>query len=327
MLKIFFPPLGDEKLEDYYWGTPWRHYTKDRTEEIGRISKLSEATTIQNLCWMEGLAPRVYGICLIKKGEHLYPAQLIEYIEGEPADDPQASIEVLERYLTLFHCRPCHKELAGHYDFIDGKLIDFQGFRYTPKTKQAVTDYVIKNGQYGKGHYQSIPKLGLTAKPRDTEYRIKEMKLNDIDFDNKDVFDIGCSLGAFCNYAEERGARRVFGCDLKVKAPQVVAFYLGNHNIDYFEANILEPTFAMPKVDITFFLSMNVHVGFPSWIPDITKELLIFEENAKQSKFNPDYWVNHLSNYFKSVEIVGHANDQNKAFYKPIYHCYTSKQL
>ena len=49
-LKIFNLPLYG-LLKDYYWGSTWRHYSHERTEEIGRKSKLYEATVIQNICY------------------------------------------------------------------------------------------------------------------------------------------------------------------------------------------------------------------------------------------------------------------------------------
>ena len=66
------------------------------------------------------------------------------------------------------------------------------------------------------------------------------------------------------------------------------------------------------------FLSRNIHVGFPWWVKRITKELLIFEENAKGSKFIPDKWKEELKKDFKSVDIIGYGRDHGM---KPIYWC------
>lgn len=325
VLKIFLTPLiGD--IEDYMWGTRWRIYSKERTEEIGRISKLVEASKIQNICSIANLAPRVYGILLIEKNGQEFPAQLVEEIGGDFADNPTELLEKIEKHLTEMRILTCHKELPSSKDFIDGKLIDFQGFRFTPNTHAAIREYIVKYGQYGRGHYQSVPELGLSAQPRDTLRRIKEMHLDEINFEGKDVLDIGCSLGVFSCYAAKNGARRVIGIDNQktVIAASTLAYYLGYLNNDYFAMDLKEDSLPY-TFDITFFLSMNVHIGFPDWIMEQTKETLIFEENAKKSQFETQKWLDYFSNYFKDVKVVGRTNDQNPEFYKPIIHCYNKK--
>jgi len=326
-LKIFFTPLTGE-LDSYYWGSKWRIYSEERTEEIGRISKLTEAVTIQNWLWMQGKAPRVYSIFAVNRAGNLYPAMLTEYLKGDVyhGDVPARVEEIAKKDLIDFCIRHAHKELVGPHDFIDGKLIDPQGFGFTENTHDAVKSYISRVGKYGKTHYQDIDAIGLTGKPRNTGKRIKAMKLDEIDFEDKDVLDVGCNSGAFCMYASSRGARRVLGLDLldQVKAAQTLAFYLGYHNVDYKSVDLTTkgmPFMGVLEFDITLFLSMNIHVGFPKWIPDITKELMVFEENAKQSKFKPEYWKEELSKCFDSVEQIGTTNDQNPEYHKPIFWC------
>lgn len=326
-LKVFFDPLEPgQDIDDYYWGKSWRKYSLKRTEEIGRISRLVQATTIQNWLWMDGLAPRVYGIVLIERKGKRYPAQLTEYIEGENEEtlhDMGGKLDLIEEKINVFGCMPVHRELVGKHDFIDGKIIDLQGYRWTGKTKEKVRNFVETTGRYGKAHYQDVDKMGITGKPRNTTERIRSMGLNTIDFNEKDVLDVGCNSGAFCMYATDRGAKYVMGLDLPhhVKAAQTLAFFLGYHNIDYFNEDLLHFDGVSEEYDITLFLSMNMHVDFPKWIPLATKELLVFEENAKQSKFRPDYWEQELSKWFTDVKIVGYTNDQNPKFKKPVFHC------
>ena len=125
----------------------------------------------------------------------------------------------------------------------------------------------------------------------------------------------------FCNYAASRGAKRTEGVDWpnNAMAAQMVAFYLGNHNADYCGTDI-DGVKAFKPYDIVFFLSMNIHVGFPEWIPNATKELLIFEENAKGSRFKPDCWQKELEEYFKKVELVAYSDDGHKGM--PIFYCW-----
>jgi len=322
-LKIFFTPLTGE-LDSYYWGSKWRIYSEERTEEIGRISKLTEAVTIQNWLWMQGKAPRVYALLTIDRKGKFYPALLTDYLQGEQykGDVSAKVVGIAEEDLKDFKIRHAHKELVGSHDFIDGKLIDPQGFGFTDKTHEAVRDYVNRVGKYGKTHYQDIAQIGLTGKPRNTGKRIEAMKLNEIDFEDKDVLDVGCNSGAFCMYASSRGARRVIGLDTEnnVKAAQVLAFYLGYHNVDYIAKDLTKE-----KIDfephITLFLSMNIHIGLPEWVVKQTKELMVFEENAKQSKFKPEHWKKELGKYFDLVEQIGTTNDQNPQYHKPIFWC------
>lgn len=324
-LKIFFDPL-EGHIEDYYWGNAWRHYTLKRCEEIGRVSRLVQATTIQNWLWMKDLAPRVYAIVLIEKNGKKYPAQLTDYLDGpkyETVEEVQAQLDVIEKELEKFKVGYAHRELIGRNDFLGGKVIDLQGFRWTGETKAAVRHWVESVGKYGKAHYQDIEKMDIVGKPRKTARRIEAMKLDEVDFEGKDVLDVGCNSGAFCMYAVDRGAKKVVGFDLNhhIRAARVLGFFLGYHNIEYVSVDLTEPPFVVPQVDITFLLSMNVHIGFPPWVHMQTDELLIFEENAKKSEFKTDWWQEELSRYFDKVDMIGTTNDQNEKYHKPIFHC------
>jgi hypothetical protein len=271
---------------------------------------------------MKGLAPRVYGLVAIKRNGKYYPAQLIEKVEGEHAEsssDVQNKLQTITNYLGGFSLAPCHKNLLGKHDFLGGKLIDFQGFRFTGKATQKITKYTCDKARYGKAHYQSIPQLGITAKPRDTLKRIKDMKLDKVDFEGKTVMDVGCSLGAFCNYASTRGARKVLGIDNAntVEGATILSFLLGNHNIEYKPMDLLKDK-QRGHFDIIFFFSMNLHVGFPDWIKNSVDELLIFEENANKSKFQTKKWLTELGKRFKKVEVIGYSSDHGN---KPIIYC------
>lgn len=319
-LKIFFNEGFDT------WGDPeWGGYGLDRNREIGRVSYLKEATVIQNLCWMAGDAPRVYALLEVERDGKKYPAQLIEYLEPNKVKvDINKQLDDMEEYLGKFRVRMCHRELLGQHDFIDGKLIDFQGFTFKSDAEEAIVNYVKKYGKYGKSHYQSIDAVGLTAKPRDTKQRVKEMGLKKLDFEGKDVLDIGSNLGAFCMYAADQGAKRVVGIDLpdEALASKVLAFYLGYHNIDYFGLELGKNDDNNPlhnkKFDIVFYLSMVAHIGIPKWLGKVTKETLIFEVNAMGSKFKTEQHIDELQNDFKSIELYGKTTDHNPEYPKPI---------
>jgi len=317
VLKVFFTE------ETTTWGDPdWGGYGLDRNREIGRVSTLREATIIQNLAWMNGHAPRIYGLVKVERNGKIYPAQVTEFIDGEIGmRGVVKKLEEIETPLVKFGVRTCHNNLVSQRDFIDGKLIDFQGFTFRNGAKEKIVAYIRETGKYGKAHYQSIPELGVSAKPRDTEKRIKTMGLDKVDFKGKNVLDIGCNSGVFCNYASKRGAKRVLGVDMpnNVKAAQVLAFYLGYHNNDYlpFDLSVGQPPVDF-DIDITLFLSMVCHIGLPDWIGEITKELLVMEENARGSKYVTDKWCKELLKWFNDVYIFGYTNDHNKNFPKPV---------
>ncbi len=312
VLKIFFNNTDT-------WGDPnWRGLSLERNREIGRVSYLEEATKIQNLAWMGGFAPRVYGLIEVEKNGKRFPAQVVGFVEGkEGGVDIPKELAKLEKYLNQFGVNICHKELLGQHDFIDGKLIDFQGFTFKKNYKDLIIKFIKEKGRYGKGHYQSVPELGISSHPRDTLKRIEYMKFKDINWEGKSVLDVGCNSGMFCNYVSRRGAKRVLGVDQNVLAAKVLANYLGNYNIDYQEIDIKKDGIK-EKFDVVLFLSMNVHVGFPDWLPRITRQLMVFEENAKGSRFKPDWWKGELKKYFKSVELIGYGKDHGN---KPIFWC------
>jgi len=317
VLKVFFTE-GTKT-----WGDPdWCGHGLERNREIGRASLLVEATAIQNLCWMGGFAPRVYGLIEVERNGKIFPAQVIEFIKGEVGGvDKEKVMTEMDKFLFKFDVRTSHNEMVGQHDFIDGKLIDFQGFTFREGSREKIIAYIREVGRYGKAHYQSIPELGVSAKPRDTESRIKEMGLDKVDFKGKNVLDIGCNSGVFCNYASKMGAKRVVGIDMpnNVKASQVLAFYLGYHNNDYFAFDLTggKPIIDV-EIDITLLLSMVCHIGLPEWIGEITKELLIVEENAKGSKYDTGKWSKMLLEWFNDVYTFGFTNDHNPNFPKPV---------
>lgn len=139
-LKVFMDPMLDDKLENYYWGdAPSEKKFKEKVE-IGYISKLVEATEAQNICAKKNLAPEVFDIILFEKKQKLYPVQITEYLVGENSSDKKIKeVEIkiheeLKKNGYLFS----HGKLRSHKDYIDNKLIDFQGCRKKKKEKNEI---------------------------------------------------------------------------------------------------------------------------------------------------------------------------------------------
>ena len=106
-LKVFFTEGAKT------WGDPdWGDHGLNRNREIGRVSYLDEATSIQNLCWMAGFAPRVYGLIDVERNGKSYPAQVIEFIEGkEGGVNIEKKLSLDSDNIARFDARTCHNEL------------------------------------------------------------------------------------------------------------------------------------------------------------------------------------------------------------------------
>ena len=138
---------------------------------------------------MLNYAPRVYALFTVTQNDKRYPVQLVDFISGERKRDLK-KYEEMKNLGDEYGFLPCHIDLTRDNDFIDGQLIDFQGFRFDKNFKQELTIRVAELGRYGDYHYQSIPELGLKPHPRDTLKRIEYMKLATIEWKRKKLLDI-----------------------------------------------------------------------------------------------------------------------------------------
>lgn len=289
-------------------------------EEPRRNTLLWEATQIQNIAALHGLAPRVYGLTTVVLCGTIHPVQIIEYIEGANPSSHEAAEAIYEKVQELGekYGFSYHKRDVSMADVIDGKLIDFQTFAFTKDYRDTVREIYCESGKYGKVYYQDVPEIDLNGGPRKSELRIKELGLDQIDFSKKIVWDIGGAGGYFTRYALERGAKRVVGFDMEgpVNASRHMANYLGYFNADYEVVDLKDPNALskFEKPDIAFFLSLNFHVPIPNVLADVP--FIVFEDNGKETRHLTDPgkpWTD----WFQTIEHKGQCTDHGQ---KSIYH-------
>jgi len=318
-LKVFYAsPLEEgQTLKDALWGDnplpPPSDTRKNTTVFAG--------SQVQNILWTKGISPRVFAVFEVMLDGKRVACQLTEFVEGECAS------KIEEVYKVWGDTEAVGKEYGftaqtkkmGVNDVIGGKNIDPQLWAWDKHSyKDIVKEIYCEKGRYGKVYYQGEPKIGLTGGPRKSLDRVEYMKLDKIDFKGKTVWDIGCAGAFFCRYAIDRGAKRVIGLDLK--EPLEASFHVGNllgyFNIDYVECDLKRgiPVADIPKADIAFFLSLNLHVGIPQQMLE-TVDTLILEDNGKESR-NNDVLGEPWTKYYKNIEFVGRALDHgDKACY------------
>ena len=235
------------------------------TKDAKRNTTFKEATQIQNICAMHGLAPRVYGleeviwkgkVCIVQVTEDL---GMLHGSINEAEKVYNKIVKLGEKY----GWKPNYVEWGAH-DIFQGKYVDFQTFNFTKEYDTNIKDLVYEYGKWGKTHYQAIPELHIKTF-RKTEQRIKDLGLDKIDFNGKTVLDVGCSSGVFCNYAASKGAKRVIGIDLEkpIMASKLLSIFLGYYNNDYCVSEA--PYYGKPavelkdeyKYDIIFYLSLS----------------------------------------------------------------------
>lgn len=305
--KVFDFKEVDKVTEDILWGDDG--------------VSLRETTKIQNICWLHGLAPRVRGVTRARFFNKIFMAQIVQVLAGLEVTQKEAE-EVYNKIIELgkIYGFECFNRDISPNDVIDGKLIDFNTFRFTPDHLEKVKKIYIEKARYGKGLYNQVSEWGLLDAPRKNEERIRNLGLDKIDFKDKIVLDLGCDGGFITRYAENHEAKMVIGIDHKSNEnndPIFANYLLSNElefwDIDYFDVDLSKDWDKKPA-DIVFYLSMNYHIDIPGWLPEVTKEVCIFEDNSKTKDAK-----GKLESIFEKVEFKGFAKDHGD---KPIYYCY-----
>lgn len=311
-LKIFYgnPMKEKETLDDALWGD--HPLTK---HNIRKNTRLIEGTQIQNILWTHGISPRVYAVFEVELGGERLACQLTEFVEGLPTENINDCYNMYTQVNKLgqHYGFKALKDITNHQDLINGKFVDPQPFAFEDRPYlEYVKEVYCEKGKYGKIYYQDEPRIGLTSGPRKSEDRIKYLALDKIDFKGKVVWDIGCAGGYFCRYAMDRGAKRVIGLDTKdtLEAAFHVSNYLKYFNIDYVECNLLRgiPAADIPKADIAFFLSMNLHVGNLEQLKEVP--FVIFEDNSYEGR-SKEVLGEPWTNWFNDIRFIGRGKDHD----------------
>jgi len=282
-------------------------------------ASLRDITKVQNYAAIEGLAPRVYQISTARFFNRLFLAQRIERLAENYASKAHAE-EVYDVVVALgerYGYQVYRRDVSAQ-DVMENKLVDFGTFSLTPDHKDKIASMYASYARYGKQYYHDLPELGVQGGPRNNKARVGWMNLENLPFAGKSVADLGCSGGFFTRYAVDRGASVADGYDLNgegngqpVKAARIAANELEYWSIDYHDQDL---TKTEPKpADIVFFLSMNYHIGIPKWLPEVTKEVCVFEDNSKARNAEEQ-----LKTMFREVRRVGTALDHGD---KPVIWC------
>lgn len=323
ILKIFhsYPLKNFDHLEDAMWGDP--------PAVVGYPNMsvpLTDATKIQNICWMYGISPRVYEIVGIKIKDKKYWAQLQDDA-GEGFSDThmhaQPIYEIAKKIGEL-HGFHNDKDDVSMWDVVNGKLVDFNTFHFSKDHIAKTQGVYEKMGNYGKTYYHPVEEIDIVKSPRNNNARVKWMGLDKIDFNGKSVLDIGCAGGWFSRYAKKHGAEYVLGLDwpdVKGSDPVMASYIAANElmmwDIDFENVNLLEEKI-VEKFDIVFFFSMSFHVGVLEWLADATKGLCVVEDNSRKKDADTE-----LKKLFKRVEYIGESTDrgEREGHGLKIYHC------
>ena len=347
VLKVFnIEPFNDgDDIHEINWGD-------DPTGDNPRINTtLIEATKIQNICWWNGLAPRVYVIGTVKYNDNIYPAQLTEDLRSDNVDKdkymknsakntrpsrvPIANFSknheeaevIYEKVIELGEKIgfEVDKKDVAMWDVIDGKLIDFQTFAFNDDYIPNLKSEYSEKTKWGKKHYHKIPELELNGGPRDMKTRIKELGLDKINFMGKTVLDLGCSGGLFVNYALEHGAKRVVGVDFlaDTEGARGMSNELEYFNADYIDCDLremdtteLRKRTGQEKFDIVFYLSMFRHVHFPSFIWEMCNDFALIEWNNWKTMSEIRELVETKFDIIESGPTTDHGS--GKEYYKCI---------
>lgn len=255
-----------------------------------------------------------------------------ELPRGEP--DTGLARKVVRKYRLGLRSKRNDARAAIHAVSFSGrwhgdKMFDLSGFYFRdPEWYEAWLRKRIQHRKGGTVGYQGVPQLGIPGQ-RNHKHRVKKLRLDEIDFAGKSVLDLGCNVGRFCQEAVDRRASRVVGVDdRRVGLWTQVNNWLLYWRIEFVKADLpyqwkrIREVTGEKQFDIVFCMSITPHMegGYQPWIAKLTRELLVFEGDAKATHKT---YVADLRRDFARVEALGYATDGTK---QPLFHCYKDRR-
>ena len=303
-------------------------YRSEYTPKLNKFSwkkenpvPLEEVTFIQNLFWMEGMAPRVLDVITFESSEKLYYAQVTELLEedeqGPWTDETMAKARKFMEERSIMMVSMDH----GPFHCYKDKFVDFGDFRILDKNKyeEGLKERVIKETSYGNRMYQTIPDLKIEG-VRKFKERLPVLKFDEENFIGKTALVFGCNAGVTCQEIAKRGAARVIGIDFPnvAKAAQELAFYLGYNNIEFYgcgsDYEKIKELTGLSQFDIvTYFACFQM--GWPDFLKDLVKETFFLEGHKQQEKKTH---MKLLKGIFLKVKYLGQITDDGS---RPVYKC------
>ena len=308
------------------WGKHTRYfYKKESVESLGLEYKegrgiklivnnrMKNAKTVQKMAIIQtyyanlGLAPRVYNLGFI--GE--YPYLEVEHIEGK-FKTPTKKLKKLIKKVAKdsgFIKPYLDTDMRKNYIIKDDKVfyIDFHGFKLSLKKFEK---WVLKEIE-DKTHWGHLnddnERFSYQTGKRDMRYRIKQMKLDEIDFKDKRVLDVGCNLGLFMHYVSSEG-----GSGIGFDTPEIM-------NLAWLYKFWISPLAKIEfsesegEFDIQLYLAMVHTFGYPQPIAPLT----IFEGHNLQDKDKTEQSLK--GNGFSKIEFINYTEDRGK---RPVFWCW-----
>ena len=304
--KVFFRSEYTPKLKDFKWKVETGH-------------SLEVSTAIQNLFWMEGMAPRVLDIIRLKSANWLAPELVIELLEEDefgPWTDK--AIKKLYKFTKERGIGFVHID-AGPFHCCRNQFVDFSDFYFLDEYEEGLKERYIKETSYGNRVYQTVPELEVEG-VRKLDERIKVLDFDNADFKGKTALVYGCNGGFTCREIAKRGASRVIGLDYPnvAKAAQELAFYLGYNNIDFYgcgnDYEKIKELTGLSQFDVVTYLAC-FQMGWPTYLKEMVKEVFYLEGHKQQEELTH---TARLDEVFMGVEYMGQINDDGS---RPAYRC------
>ncbi len=320
-IKVFKQPGDGRTLDRLTWG--------DNGVPV------VEATIVQNLAAMEGLAPRVYALVVIHVEERQYLAQVTDYAEGRygyQVNDLRSRLSEFVRDNPFI--KPERWDM-NPMNAVGGLWTDWAPWHLTSPDgyEQHLRELARKHAAWGsrKDPYQDA--FGTGGAQRDFESRLAAMELTARDVEGRTLLDIGCNLGNFCRWVEESGARRAWGVDSPRVAPvaREIANWCRAWNVDVTgrklakdqdnEDLIREATGWPDTFDVVLALSVERQIGYGRWMREITSPggLFFLEGHVPDRR---ETYEDRLSSDWDEVEYLGMTRDHGP---RPLFRCRRSK--